>query len=159
MIPNLVEINNSPWHVLPSGVHQTTIAEIKNTFTYNPHRRMLFVGLVDAARALSLAGCKYLYIDGSYVTGKPKPGDFDGCWDPSGVNPSNLDPVLLDFDNGRKNQKLKFKGELFPFSSEAEPGRTFLEFFQKDRFTGSPKGILSVDLASESFDLIEGDKS
>jgi hypothetical protein len=158
MIPSLIEITNSPWHVLPPGVHQTTLAEIKNTFTYNSHRRMLCVGLVDAARALSLAGCKYLYVDGSFVTGKPKPGDFDACWDPTGVSPSKLDPTLLDFNNGRMNQKLKFKGELFPFGATAEPGKTFLEFFQKDRFSGSPKGILSIDLTSEPFDLIEGDK-
>lgn len=156
MIPDLIELTNSPWHVLPSGVHLATLAEVKNAFAYNSHRRDLFFGLCKAAKALSIAGCRYLYIDGSYVTGKPKPGDFDGCWDPSGVDQIKLDPVLLDFDNGRKNQKLKFKGELFPFNAQAEPGRTFLNFFQRDRFSGNSKGILVVDLTGESFDLIEG---
>jgi hypothetical protein len=58
-----------------------------------------------------------------------------------------LDPVLLDFSDRRAAQKAKFGGELFPAQLAAEPGgATFLEFFQHDRVTGEPKGIVAIDL-------------
>ena len=90
-----------------------------------------------------------MYLDGSFVTTKDQPADFDGCWDPSGVSGSQLDPVLLDFRPGRLAQKVKYSGELFPSTAQAEaksPHRTFLEFFQEDKNTGRRKGIISIDL-------------
>jgi hypothetical protein len=32
------------------------------------------------------AGCKRVYLNGSFVTSKDEPGDFDACWDPTGVD-------------------------------------------------------------------------
>jgi hypothetical protein len=90
-----------------------------------------------------------VYIDGSFVSSKDFPGDFDGCWDVTGVDVTKLDPVLLDFENSRAAQKARFLGELFPAQlSEGLSGRTFLEFFQIDRNTGTQKGIVVIDLRS-----------
>jgi len=56
-------------------------------------------------------------------------------------------PALLDFSRSRAPQKAKFLGELFPADApEGVTGRTFLEFFQIDKRTGNPKGILAIDL-------------
>lgn len=97
--------------------------------------------------ALRDAGCRTAYIDGSFVTAKEQPGDFDVCWDATGVDASVLDPVLLEFGEGRRAQKQRFGGELFPSIAAAEPGGTrFLDFFQCDRETGEPKGIIEIDL-------------
>ena len=75
------------------------------------------------------------------------PGDFDACWDAVGVAPDGLDPVLLDFSAGRKAQRERFGGELFPADTAAEPaGTRFLDYFQRDRETGEPKGIVQLDL-------------
>ena len=30
---------------------------------------------------LSSAGCRLVYLDGSFVTRKERPGDIDACWD------------------------------------------------------------------------------
>jgi hypothetical protein len=88
-----------------------------------------------------------VYVNGSFVTSKDFPGDFDGCWDITGVDPSGLDPVFLDFDNHRAAQKARFLGEFFPAQLPAGiSGRTFLEFFQINRDTGAPKGIVAIDL-------------
>ena len=58
-----------------------------------------------------------------------------------------LDPDLLDWSNGRAAQKAKFGGELFIAEWGADLGGTpFLEFFQRDRNTGEPKGIVAIDL-------------
>ena len=62
-------------------------------------------------------------------------------------NPTALDPVLLTFDPGRALQKAKYLGELFPASIIADTdGLSFLEFFQTDKETGRPKGIVAIDL-------------
>ena len=151
MIPPLVSIPGAPWDVLPPGIHTATFAEIEGAFTYNPWRRSLFSGLVDAATHLSMVGCRRVLLDGSYVSAKPLPGDYDACWDPAGVDFARLDLVFDDFDNERANQKARFGGEFFPSSLiEADSGAAFSDFLQVGRFTGKKKGILAIALATDS---------
>ena len=108
---------------------------------------MLLDGLKVALENLKNAGCQVVYIDGSFVTEKLYPRDFDACWDEGGVGPTVLDPVLLRFEVGMVAQKEKYLGELYPARSIADgDGRTFLEFFQFESDTGIPKGILAIDL-------------
>ena len=106
----------------------------------------LLEGLRRALEALQKAGCKRVYIDGSFVTAKVEPLDFDGCWEMDGVDPDNLDPVLLKFANKRAAQKAKYRGEFFLADSDADPaGTRFIEFFQRDK-DGNAKGIIAIDL-------------
>ena len=96
--------------------------------------------------SLRKAGCKRVYIDGSFVTRKAEPEDFDGCWEVDGVDPDKLDPVLLKFANRRAEQKAKYRGELFLADTEADPaGTCFIDFFQQDK-DGNAKGIIAIDL-------------
>jgi hypothetical protein len=100
-----------------------------------------------ALEALKQAGCATVYVDGSFVTAKDLPNDFDGCWDPRSVRIADLDLALRTFDPGRATQKAKYLGELFPMTIAANSdGATFLEFFQTNRHTGLPKGIVALDL-------------
>ena len=73
------------------------------------------------------------------MTGKPKPADYDACWEPDGVNPDQLDPALLDFNNQRALQRAKYKGE----------------FFQIEKFTGLKKGIILVELSVDPMMKVE----
>lgn len=145
MIPDHVDIN-SLWDVLPSGIHDASMAEVEQRFATNSGRAKLFEGLKQGVESLRRAGCKAVYLDGSYVTAKENPADFDACWDPLGVDVKKLDPVLLDFSNKRANQKIKYGGEFFPSSAKADAAATFINFFQVDRYTGMPKGILRIRL-------------
>src|SRR5687767_7269401 len=132
---------------LPPGIHQASWRELEAAFGWNPHRVRLLAGLLEALRALRLAGCQRVYVNGSFVTAKDVPGDFDGCWDPHGVDPTLLEPTLLGFSNRRAAQKAKYGGELFIATTIASTaGVTFLEFFQQDKVTGDRKGIVSIDL-------------
>jgi hypothetical protein len=71
-------------------------------------------GLSEAARLLAVAGCRKIRLNGSFVTAKDTPGDFDAVWDDSGVDESGLDPVFFDLARGRKAQKMRFGGEVVP---------------------------------------------
>lgn len=134
---------------LPAGQHACDWAEFAARFGGTPRRDTLLAGLRSALDGLREAGCRTLYVDGSFVTAKREPGDFDACWDITGVDPARLDPVFLTFDNGREAQKARFGGELFPAQlPEGISGTTFLQFFQTDRLTGRPKGIVVLELTS-----------
>ena len=133
--------------LLPPGVHHAGWDEVVRRFGYSPWRRRLLNGLRAALENLKNAGCKTAYIDGSFVTEKEHPNDFDACWEENGVDPYLLDPVLLTFDAGRAKQKEKYYGELFPAWIVADSdGLSFLDFFQTDRDTGESKGIIAIDL-------------
>lgn len=150
MIPDLTTIPGSPWAVLPPGIHKATLDEVQAAFATNARRRELYAGLVKALKSLRSAGCQTIYLDGSYITSKSFPGDFDACWDPTGVDGNKLNPVFLDFRNQRAAQKAAFQGEFFPSSMMClDVGQTFVDFFQRDRFTGSNKGIICVSLTDD----------
>jgi len=132
---------------LPAGIHWISWVEFEKRFRWNQRRKILLVGLKQAIGLLKKAGCRAVFVDGSFVTAKELPGDFDACWSIEGVDPDLLDPVLLDFSNGRAMQKAKFGGELFPAEMiEAGSGKPFLEFFQIDKNTGKPKGVVGLRL-------------
>lgn len=140
MIPEFEEDGS-----LPPGFHWATWDEIVRRFGYTAHRRNLLAGLQYAIDALRVAGCHTVFLDGSFVTAKHAPNDFDACWDPQGVDPGLLDPLLLDFRNGRAAQKAFFGGELFPAHlREGASSSSFLAFFQTAKETGATKGIVAI---------------
>lgn len=129
------------------GVHFATWSEIEERLAFNPRRRRLLAGFQQACEKLRQAGCRLVYLDGSFVTTKEQPGDFDACWDIQKVDDEKLDPVFWDFSQGRTAQKRRFLGEFFPAQlPEGATGKAFVEFFQVNKSTGEPKGILAIRL-------------
>jgi hypothetical protein len=132
---------------LPPGIHHLTWTEIVTRYGTSTHRRDLLDGLLDALRSLKSAGCATAYLDGSFVTAKDKPKDFDVCWESSDVVPGRLDPELLDFSDERAAQKARYGGELFPADWPAKAdGTTYLDYFQYDDVATQPKGIIALNL-------------
>jgi len=134
---------------LPAGIHWSTLEEIKNKLCFSKKRIVLITGLESAIDVLSKVGCETVYIDGSFTTTKEEPNDIDVCWDIKNVNLNKLhilEPTLLDFNDGRKNQKLKFGCEFFPADWIAKPPDIiFIDFFQNDR-NNNPKGLIGIKL-------------
>ena len=145
MIPILADMG-STWKVLPPGVHDATLEEVEQHFATNKKRKQLFRGLKNACSALKVAGCTTIYLDGSYVTSKELPNDYDVCWNTMGINMKELDPVFLDFSNNRKKQKAKYGGEFFPASAKADESHPFIQYFQTDKESGLEKGIICINL-------------
>jgi hypothetical protein len=146
MQKNFIESNGN----LVAGIHICTWEDIQEVFAFNERRQELLRGLKRACESLKLAGCRLIYIGGSFATDKEFPGDFDFCWESEGVDRAylkELDPVFFDFSNKRAAQKAKYGGEFFRANTiaDAVSGKTYLEFFQEDR-NGNPKGIIAVEL-------------
>ena len=100
--------------MLPPGIYAATWREVESRFGFTPKRRRLLAGLQQALMLLKRAGCRRVYLDGSFVTTKPNPGDIDVCWAIAGVDPDTLDAVFLDFSQSRARQKSRFLCEFFP---------------------------------------------
>jgi hypothetical protein len=134
---------------LPPGIHFCNWEEFVVRFGTTQHRLNLIAGLKTAMVQLRSAGCPTIYIDGSFVTHKLIPGDFDACWEESKVDINQLKsiaPELLKFDAKRATQKAVYGGEFFPAGVPADSyGTSFLEFFQMGR-DRNPKGIIAIDL-------------
>ena len=132
---------------LPPGVHQASWCETTARFGTNSHRLRLLGGLLAALRILANAGCQAVVLDGSFISEKDLPEDYDACWYTNGVDPSLIDPVLLDPSNARAAMKSKYLGELFPASALATPSQAYIDFFMTDR-NGVPKGVVQINLRS-----------
>jgi len=132
--------------VLPPGVHQASWREVEERLGWNARRQSLLVGLKSLLEELAHAGCSRVWLDGSFVTDKPNPGDFDLVWDPDGVDLSKLDQALQDLDPPREAQKGKYRGDILPNVVERGSGMPFLDFFQQDPVTGQARGIIELQL-------------
>jgi hypothetical protein len=61
----------------PPGEHPATWAELTETFGWNAERRAMLDGLHDALVLLAQSGCTKVWLNGSFVTTKAHPADFD----------------------------------------------------------------------------------
>lgn len=132
---------------LPPGVHRVTWSEVVEMLGTNEYREHLLGGLRRALLNLRNAGCKEVWLDGSFTSVKTFPNDYDGAWEHEGVDEKLVDKVLLKFSWPRKAMKDKYLGELFRADDEAAPGIKYRDFF-RSQGDGTPKGILLIDIAS-----------
>ena len=139
--------------LLPPGEHEATWDEIEEQFGWNLRRRQLLDGLAEGLAIFAGAGCSRVWLNGSFVTDKDEPGDFDCVWSITGVDRNTLQdtaPELLDLTNHRSAQKARFGGEFLPNVTEAASGQQFADFFQTSR-DGTAKGIVVIDPTKETW--------
>lgn len=116
-------------------------------FGWNRRRVFLLGGMYRALCNLRDAGCAAAIANGSFVTSKDFPGDYDLAFDPIGVNGALVDPVLRRYDDERKAMKAKYFGEVFPWGAIAcnTTRLIYRDYFQLDEF-GFPKGVILLDV-------------
>jgi hypothetical protein len=133
---------------LPPGIYEIDLDELQERFAYTIWRKELFKNLVRLINDLKSINCKAIYVDGSFVTNKRIPGDMDICWDNTNLDYDEVEaimPILFDFTDMRRNQQLIYKADIFPaFEFEGSSGVYFIDFFQKDKATNNPKGIIKI---------------
>jgi len=143
---------------LPPGDHRATLEEIGSRFGFTPRRRWLLKGLRAAVEAFWLAGIDDIFIDGSFCTEKPDPGDVDGYWvEPDDGVYDRIDPYWIDFEmilvpHVRKRKWRMWVDHGVEFfihpAMQASAAVGFPEFFRQDR-NGVPRGVIQV-VRSES---------
>lgn len=138
-------------YVLEPGDHEAdSWEEIERKLGKSPERKELLIGLKRILIHLKSAGCKKVCLDGSFVTMKARPNDFDLCWDEEGVDENLLDPILLDYYNFRMEMKEKYGGDILPTSGigSINPFKTIEAFFRINhrRDGGKEKGLIIIYL-------------
>ena len=99
------------------------------------------------------AGIEEIFIDGSFCTTKPEPGDIDGYWiEPDPGVFDRIDPYWIDFEpvfipTARKMRWRMWADHCVEFfihpSMDATPGVGFPQFFRRDR-DGRPRGVVKI---------------
>jgi hypothetical protein len=132
---------------LPPGIHPMTWDAFSAQFCTGPWRIRLGRALYRAVNNLRHAGCRRAIVDGSFVSAKLDPSDYDLAFDPADVNAALLDPVLRRHDDGRRAMKAKYLGDIVPWGwvAHSATGSLYLEYFQSDR-SGVAKGVVLLAL-------------
>lgn len=135
---------------LLSGIHQATMAEVKARFARNKRRMQLFEALEEVISILKECNCPEVYLDGSFITQKEEPGDYDLCYEPTGIKATDR---FFMFLSEHKQNKGKYLGDIFPHMPEPPYHVNLIEFWQTDtRNNDSLKGIVKIDLRQEKDD-------
>lgn len=65
--------------LLPPGIYPATFEELAGRLGFSPKRQdMIEHGLRPVLEQLRTVGVRVMYVDGSFTTCKPSPGDIDG---------------------------------------------------------------------------------
>lgn len=143
MIPDFYIYDNVGY--LPEGLHNAKWLEFKEKFGFSFKRQKILSGILSFGRLIKLAGGKKIYIDGSFVTNKKIPKDWDGCYCMCGLNMSIANKLMQN--TNREKIKREYLGDVFAEDCiEASCGLPFIDFFQRIRGTDKKKGIIILDL-------------
>ncbi|MFE6091180.1 DUF6932 family protein [Streptomyces massasporeus] len=131
---------------LPPGEHEATWKEVERAFGWNFKRKNLLTGLHYTVKSLMGFGVTEIYLDGSFVTSKVRPGDIEVVYMPP-ASPSTTSWGIFDFAQ-HNVLKRQYGIDLWPYPSPqptASGKISIKEFFSFDR-DGEPKGIVRLNL-------------
>jgi hypothetical protein len=132
---------------LPAGDHSASLDEMEQRFCGTLRRREIFKELKHVVEQLEAKGVDTIWIGGSFVTDKERPGDVDVIYEP----PPESDPAgwgLLS-PSRRKDLKKQRRVDLWKSPSpQPIPGKplqrqTIKEFFGTDK-DGVAKGFIQL---------------
>jgi hypothetical protein len=129
---------------LPPGIHQSTWEEITERYGKTERRRDLLKGLGNAISMLRDMGCKRIFLDGSFISNKVNPGDYDVVWDDTGLDLDLCFKECWTFFKSVYTQKQEFGGE---FCYMSHPSNVLAYFQQDNRHTPIlKKGIIELSI-------------
>lgn len=110
-------------------------------------RKKLYEGLLGLLDELAKIHCKTIYLDGSFVTNKQLPSDIDICFDCEEEHWEFAILMMGDFIRDQELFKSKYHCNVFPSNLYSIDGQKyFRDFFQHDKYSNLPKGILKINL-------------
>jgi hypothetical protein len=89
--------------LLPPGDHEATLAEIQARLCWNYRRKVIYSGLEYVAGELISHHVEKIWVDGSFVTKKERPGDVDVAYEV----PDDADPGEWGWLSPQRHDDLK----------------------------------------------------
>jgi hypothetical protein len=135
---------------LVPGVHEMEWEEFKEKFGITDHRLWLIEGIELAIEDLRKVGCPAIFIDGSFVTKKAIPTDFDLCWEDEGISLKDVKKICYPLvDCGWRMSTIieRYRGEVVPKNNiiDLDKGLTVYAWYTEDR-QGRDKGIIKINI-------------
>lgn len=134
---------------LPEGIHKATYDEVKVRYGHNEHRKKLLDKMDLLLEKLLHAGCKQFFLDGSFISNKELPNDYDALLGYEGLNVNLLDPIILQTPNAGL-VKEKYSCDLIPCDVGGYSGDFWIDRFTIDKETGNRKGIIKISFTGGS---------
>jgi len=139
---------------LPPGIHPAIWTTVAERFGRTAARRRAVRRASAAARLLAAAGCRRIWLAGSFVTDSEgrearPPRDIDVGWEIADVDLAalaRLDPALDPLHSDYAAQRQRYGAECFAIAAPVSLGQR--DFFQHDR-GGRRQGIVVVELGDE----------
>jgi hypothetical protein len=141
--------------LLPPGLHPKSLDEVRNicvdSFVKKERREILFGKFLDFLAFFSQTGLQAeLWIDGSFLSEKPEPGDIDLVFlvERSDVKaqPIAIQAILYDIFTVGNDMKYRFDCDVyFAYKDDINRIKYWEDWFGKDR-TGRQKGIISIQI-------------
>lgn len=133
-IPAFVE----PSGFLPPGNHAATLAEIQDRFCWNYRRKEIYKGLEYVTGELISHKVDKIWVDGSFVTKKERPGDVDVAYEV----PDEADLATWGWLDPRRRSDLKkfHRVDLLP----DWPGQAQINSWFCSDQDGNEKGIIRL---------------
>ncbi|KAA6335586.1 hypothetical protein EZS27_016196 [termite gut metagenome] len=142
VIPDLLENG-----FLPEGIYETTFEEINKRFGFSNRRNRLLTGMKELIDICKQLGCDVFYLDGSFVSKKVIPSDYDACWDTTSIHRESVlkaasESILVALEE-------EYGGEIYYAQTKSfrNASITILEYFQLCKENPTiKKGILKINL-------------
>ncbi|WP_394353523.1 DUF6932 family protein [Brevundimonas huaxiensis] len=135
----------TPHGLLPPGVHPCSLAEAAAALCTSEHRTNIWTGLEGfIGWAANLVGPTALYVDGSYVTDKPIPGDIDLVVDISGCDAPGQAQWLQAWADSHEHVKNTYHVDFYPVVMGQ--GNDFVAFFQYVRAEEALRRGIGLDV-------------
>ncbi|MCE9555339.1 MAG: hypothetical protein K8T91_18470 [Planctomycetes bacterium] len=133
--------------LLPAGIHQTTLPEVKARFGGTLKREEIWGNFDKMLADAKEAGLpvKKVIIAGSATTAKPLPGDFDVIVVIDKPRPSITDPAQRKFLD-ETHMRRTYKGDVFVLSEDDPAFKNKLDFFSKTKEDLTPRGVVEVQI-------------
>jgi hypothetical protein len=135
--------------VFPPGIYPARLDEFKRRLGFNSYRQeMIEKGLLSVLNELRDKDLRRIFVDGSFVTEKPFPGDIDAYV----LVPDRTHPMFRFIAERHKAWRALYRIHCFP-AIQNEDGFGS-EVYWKDFFghqpDQSPKGIVALELSEGS---------
>jgi hypothetical protein len=143
-----VNIGEPEREYLPPGIYPCTLGEVKTAFAYNPKRKGLLNDLEKYIKYWNkYTNINIVYLDGSFVSSKEKPGDADVIILIPDVDLKKPDILrMLNTYTGGNKESEYFGCHGFGVPEGLESLSVILNDFTHSRPGEFEKGILRVEL-------------
>ena len=112
--------------LLPPGIHSASLEELVQKFGFSSKRQDLIEqGLKPVVERLKALGVRDVYLNGSFTTSKPSPGDIDAY-----VLTTVGSPLELEVIEHYEEWKTTYQVDLWPAYTD-EPGEISQDWWQE----------------------------